>query len=193
MKKALLFAAFLALASCSAGDWRDASLPAGKRASLLLKEMTLEEKIGQMCQYVGPCYVPPDQGSPYKNIDASDENLGNLQLAQRIREGKVGEVYNIGGHNEMRNIDIVKLICDALHKPYDLIRHVEDRKGHDQRYAIDPTKIHQELGWLPDTKFADGIKTTIAWYLEHKDWWENIISGEYQKYYEKMYGEGGIH
>ncbi len=107
-----------------------------------------------------------------------------------IREGKVGEVYNIGGHNEMRNIDIVKLICDALHKPYDLIRHVEDRKGHDQRYAIDPTKIHQELGWLPDTKFADGIKTTIAWYLEHKDWWENIISGEYQKYYEKMYGEG---
>ncbi|MBQ5431089.1 MAG: dTDP-glucose 4,6-dehydratase [Lachnospiraceae bacterium] len=110
-----------------------------------------------------------------------------------IRKGKEGEVYNVGGHNEMQNIDIVKLICDALNKPYDLIRHVEDRKGHDQRYAIDPTKIHQELGWLPDTKFADGIKTTIAWYLEHKDWWENIISGEYQKYYEKMYGEGGIH
>ena len=95
MKRALLFAALLALASCSAGDWRDASLPAGKRASLLLKEMTLEEKIGQMCQYVGPCYVPPDQGSPYKNIDASDENLGNPELAQRIREGKVGAFLHV--------------------------------------------------------------------------------------------------
>ena len=95
MKRALLFAALLTLASCSAGDWRDASLPAGKRASLLLKEMTLEEKIGQMCQYVGPCYVPPDQGSPYKNIDASDENLGNPELAQRIREGKVGAFLHV--------------------------------------------------------------------------------------------------
>ena len=95
MKKALLFAALLALAACTAEDWRDASLPAAKRASLLLKEMTLEEKIGQMCQYVGPCYVPPDQGSPYKNIDASDENLGNPELAQRIRDGKVGAFLHV--------------------------------------------------------------------------------------------------
>lgn len=105
-----------------------------------------------------------------------------------IRKGTVGEVYNIGGHNEMRNIDIVKLICDYLGKPYSLIEHVTDRKGHDRRYAIDPTKIHNELGWLPETKFADGIKTTIQWYLDNKDWWQNIISGEYQNYYEKMYG-----
>ena len=95
MKKALLFATLLTLAACSAGDWRDASLPAAKRADLLLKQMTLEEKIGQMCQYVGPCYVPPDQGSPYKNIDASDENLGNPELAQRIREGKVGAFLHV--------------------------------------------------------------------------------------------------
>ncbi len=106
-----------------------------------------------------------------------------------IHQGRVGEVYNIGGHNEMRNIDIVKLICKELGKPETLITHVTDRKGHDMRYAIDPTKIHNELGWLPETKFEVGIKKTIKWYLEHRDWWEEIISGEYQKYYEKMYGE----
>ncbi len=106
-----------------------------------------------------------------------------------IHKGRVGEVYNIGGHNEMRNIDIVKLICKELSKPESLITHVTDRKGHDMRYAIDPTKIHNELGWLPETKFADGIKKTIKWYLENKDWWEEIISGEYQNYYEKMYGK----
>ena len=105
-----------------------------------------------------------------------------------IRKGTVGEIYNIGGHNEMHNIDIVKLICDYLDKPYSLIEHVTDRKGHDQRYAIDPTKIHNELGWLPETKFADGIRMTIQWYLDNKDWWENIVSGEYQNYYKKMYG-----
>jgi dTDP-glucose 4,6-dehydratase len=105
-----------------------------------------------------------------------------------IRKGTVGEIYNIGGHNEMHNIDIVKLICDYLGKPYSLIEHVTDRKGHDQRYAIDPTKIHNELGWLPETKFADGIRKTIQWYLDNKDWWENIVSGEYQNYYKKMYG-----
>lgn len=104
-----------------------------------------------------------------------------------IHEGRVGEVYNIGGHNEMRNIDIVKLICKALDKPESLITYVTDRKGHDMRYAIDPTKIHNELGWLPETKFADGIQKTIQWYLDNKEWWENIISGEYQEYYEKMY------
>ena len=106
-----------------------------------------------------------------------------------IHKGRVGEVYNVGGHNEMRNIDIVKLICKELGKPESLITHVEDRKGHDMRYAIDPTKIHNELGWLPETKFEDGIKKTIKWYLENKEWWETIISGEYQNYYEKMYGD----
>ncbi len=105
-----------------------------------------------------------------------------------IRQGRVGEVYNIGGHNEMRNIDIVKLICRHLGKPESLITFVKDRKGHDMRYAIDPTKIHAELGWLPETTFADGITKTIDWYLTHRDWWEDIISGEYRHYYEKMYG-----
>ena len=104
-----------------------------------------------------------------------------------VREGKDGEVYNVGGHNEKRNIDIVKLICKELGKPESLIVHVGDRKGHDMRYAIDPTKIHNELGWLPETKFEDGIKKTIQWYLDNKEWWETIISGEYQNYYEKMY------
>lgn len=105
-----------------------------------------------------------------------------------IHKGRVGEVYNIGGHNEMTNIDIVKIICKELGKPESLITYVADRKGHDMRYAIDPTKIHNELGWLPETKFADGIKKTIQWYLDNKEWWETIISGEYQNYYEKMYG-----
>lgn len=104
-----------------------------------------------------------------------------------IRKGRAGEVYNIGGHNEMKNIDIVKLICKALDKPESLITYVTDRKGHDMRYAIDPTKIHNELGWLPETKFADGIQKTIRWYLDNRDWWEEIISGEYQNYYAKMY------
>lgn len=106
-----------------------------------------------------------------------------------IHNGRVGEVYNIGGHNEMRNIDIVKLICKLLDKSESLITYVTDRKGHDMRYAIDPTKIHEELGWLPETKFEDGIKKTIQWYLDNCEWWENIISGEYQHYYEWMYGK----
>ena len=105
-----------------------------------------------------------------------------------LQKGKVGEIYNVGGHNEMRNIDIVRLICKELGKPESLITHVTDRKGHDRRYAIDPTKIHNELGWLPETKFADGIKKTIKWYLENQPWWENIVNGEYQGYYERMYG-----
>jgi len=104
-----------------------------------------------------------------------------------IHNGKVGEIYNIGGHNEMRNIEIVKLICKELGKPESLITYVTDRKGHDMRYAIDPTKIHTELGWLPETKFEDGIKKTIQWYLNNRTWWETIINGEYQNYYEKMY------
>ena len=104
-----------------------------------------------------------------------------------VRRGRPGEIYNVGGHNEMRNIDIVKLICRALGKPESLITFVADRKGHDMRYAIDPTKIHAELGWLPETKFEDGIQRTIQWYLTHRDWWEEIISGEYQSYYARMY------
>ena len=105
-----------------------------------------------------------------------------------LRSGRVGEIYNIGGHNEMCNIDIVRLICRELGKPESLITHVTDRKGHDMRYAIDPTKIHAELGWLPETRFEDGIQKTIDWYLDNRKWWETIISGEYRNYYEKMYG-----
>lgn len=105
-----------------------------------------------------------------------------------LEKGKVGQVYNIGGHNEMRNIDIVKGILDFLGKPESLITHVTDRKGHDMRYAIDPTFIHRELGWLPETKFEDGIGRTIQWYLDNRSWWENIVNGEYQSYYERMYG-----
>ena len=105
-----------------------------------------------------------------------------------LQSGKEGLVYNIGGHNEMRNIDIVKLIVHALGKSEELITYVTDRKGHDMRYAIDPTFIHNELGWLPETKFENGIVKTIQWYLDNKPWWENIINGEYQTYYERMYG-----
>lgn len=104
-----------------------------------------------------------------------------------IRKGREGEVYNVGGHNEKSNLDVVKIILKALGKSEDLITFVKDRPGHDRRYAIDPTKIHNELGWLPQTKFEDGIAKTIAWYLANKEWWQEIISGEYQKYYEKMY------
>ena len=105
-----------------------------------------------------------------------------------IRTGKIGEVYNIGGHNEKTNLEVVKTIILELGKSEDLIQYVTDRPGHDMRYAIDPTKIHNELGWKPTTKFADGIKQTIAWYKHNTQWWERIISGEYQNYYEKMYG-----
>ncbi len=105
-----------------------------------------------------------------------------------LHNGRPGEVYNVGGHNEMSNISIVRLILGELGKPESLITYVTDRKGHDRRYAIDPAKIHAELGWLPETKFADGIKKTVRWYLDNREWWETIISGEYRNYYEKMYG-----
>lgn len=105
-----------------------------------------------------------------------------------IRNGREGEVYNIGGHNEMRNIDVVRLIVRYLKKEESLITFVKDRAGHDMRYAIDPRKIHEELGWLPETKFEQGIIKTIDWYLSHREWWETIINGEYKDYYEKMYG-----
>lgn len=106
-----------------------------------------------------------------------------------LHKGREGEVYNVGGHNERKNIDIVRLICKALGKSESLITYVADRKGHDLRYAIDPTKIHTELGWLPETKFEDGIQKTIQWYLNNKSWWQEIISGEYRNYYHRMYEE----
>ena len=104
-----------------------------------------------------------------------------------IHKGRVGEVYNIGGHNEKTNIEIVRTILHILGKPESLITYVSDRKGHDLRYAIDPAKIHSELGWLPETMFDDGIVKTVHWYLENKQWWLRIISGEYKEYYKKMY------
>lgn len=104
-----------------------------------------------------------------------------------LDNGKPGQVYNIGGHNEKRNVDIVRIILAVLGKPESLITYVTDRKGHDMRYAIDPTFIHRELGWLPETKFEDGIQKTIRWYLDNRSWWENIINGEYQSYYERVY------
>ena len=105
-----------------------------------------------------------------------------------LENGKVGEVYNIGGHNERSNLDVVKTILKQLGKPESLITFVGDRKGHYLRYAIDPSKIHGELGWMPETKFEDGIRQTIDWYLNNESWWKNIISGDYMEYYEKMYG-----
>ena len=105
-----------------------------------------------------------------------------------IHKGTIGEVYNIGGHNERTNLEVVKTIIRELGASEELITYVKDRAGHDLRYAINPTKIHRELGWLPTTTFDEGIKKTIKWYLDHKKWWENIISGEYQEYYDKMYG-----
>ena len=133
-----------------------------------------------------------------------------------VREGRVGEVYNVGGHNEMKNIDIVKLIIKTIRQLMDsnkdlrhvlkkqeldangeirtdwinedLITYVADRLGHDQRYGIDPTKIKNELGWYPETKFADGIVKTIEWNLANQEWIAEVTSGDYQKYYEEMYG-----
>ena len=116
-----------------------------------------------------------------------------------IQSGKLGEVYNVGGHNEKQNIEIVKIIINTLRellgdkderKQYiaeNLIKFVEDRKGHDRRYAIDPTKITKDLGWKPEIMFAEGIKKTIEWYLSNEEWMKNVTSGEYQKYYEEMY------
>lgn len=106
-----------------------------------------------------------------------------------IRKGREGEIYNIGGHNERTNLEVVKTILKELKKPESLITYVTDRPGHDMRYAIDPEKIHKELGWLPQTKFEDGIRLTIKWYLEHRQWWENILSGEYKNYFNTMYGK----
>lgn len=114
-------------------------------------------------------------------------------------KGRIGQVYNIGGHNEKQNIEIIKLIIETLgdllpaedprlaHMNLDLIQYVEDRKGHDRRYAIAPDKIRTEIGWEPETMFAEGIRLTIAWYLKNQEWMSHVTSGDYQKYYEEMY------
>ena len=104
-----------------------------------------------------------------------------------LQQGRLGEVYNIGGHNERTNLQVVQTILRELGKSEDLIRYVQDRPGHDMRYAIDPAKIKAELGWEPTTTFEDGIKKTIRWYLDNRAWWERILSGEYRNYYAKMY------
>ena len=116
-----------------------------------------------------------------------------------INDGKLGEVYNVGGHNEKENIDIVNIILETLIEilpsdderrkniSKDLIKYVEDRKGHDRRYAIAPDKIKNEIGWYPETCFDEGIKLTIKWYLENEEWMKNVTSGDYLKYYEEMY------
>ncbi len=104
-----------------------------------------------------------------------------------LHGGRIGEVYNIGGHNERANIDVVKTVLSILGKDESLITYVKDRPGHDMRYAIDPTKIKNELGWYPETTFENGIKKTVEWYLQNEDWWQEIVSGEYMNYYEKMY------
>lgn len=106
-----------------------------------------------------------------------------------LTKGKEGEVYNIGGHNERKNLEVVRTILKELEKPESLIQFVTDRPGHDLRYAIDPSKIEAELGWTPKYTFDEGIRQTIHWYLEHKEWWERILTGEYSKYVEQMYGE----
>ena len=105
-----------------------------------------------------------------------------------IHNGTSGEVYNVGGHNERRNIDVVKTVLSLLSKPESLITFVKDRAGHDLRYAIDPAKISTELGWKPETAFDDGMKKTVEWYLKNTEWIEEIKSGEYAEYSKKIYG-----
>jgi dTDP-glucose 4,6-dehydratase len=105
-----------------------------------------------------------------------------------IRKGKIGEVYNIGGHNEKTNLEVVKVILKHLQKSESLISYVTDRAGHDLRYSIDPTKINKELGWVAKKVFADGIRLTIDWYLNNQVWTQAVLSGEYQSFFEKHYG-----
>ena len=106
-----------------------------------------------------------------------------------MRKGVIGEVYNIGGHNERHNIEVVKTILKTLDKPESLITYVSDRKGHDLRYAIDPTKIETKLGWKPKYNFESGIKETIEWYMNNQEWMDDVTSGDYLKYYEQMYSK----
>ena len=114
-------------------------------------------------------------------VSANGADWKNLQL------GREGEVYNIGGGAEQRNIDLVKLLLATLKKPESLIRFVTDRPGHDRRYAIDPTKIRTELGWTPRRTFRQGLEATVSWYVEHPDWWRHVKSGAYRQYYETQY------
>lgn len=109
-------------------------------------------------------------------------------IALILHEGVDGEVYNIGGHNEMSNLEVVQAILKSLNKPDELIEYVQDRPGHDKRYAIDPAKL-EKLGWQPTYNFEDGLTQTIQWYVENKDWWEKIITGEYRDYFKKQYAE----
>jgi len=111
-----------------------------------------------------------------------------IALTRVLEKGKTGDVYNIGGHNEWANINIVKLILSTLNKPDSLIKYVTDRPGHDRRYAIDATKIEKELGWIPSRTFEEGLPETIKWYLENKDWVKNVQSGAYREFYEEQYG-----
>ncbi|MDQ0482442.1 dTDP-glucose 4,6-dehydratase [Guptibacillus hwajinpoensis] len=106
-----------------------------------------------------------------------------------IKSGRAGEIYNVGGHNERTNNEIVELIVEKLGVSRELIKYVADRLGHDRRYAIDPTKLTDELGWNPKYTFDTGIEETIQWYIDNQEWWKNIKSGEYQNYYTKQYGE----
>ena len=112
-------------------------------------------------------------------------------IAAVLEKGRVGEVYNVGGNNEKANLEIVRLILQELGKPESLITHVQDRPGHDRRYAIDNTKITSELGWKPAYTFEAGMKETVRWYLEHPAWVERVVSGDYRSYYNKMYHERG--
>jgi dTDP-glucose 4,6-dehydratase len=105
-----------------------------------------------------------------------------------LQKAPAGEIYNIGGCNEKANLEVIKMILNRLDKPESLIKHVTDRPGHDRRYAIDASKIINELGWQPSVNFKEGINKTIDWYLENQDWLSNVVSGDYQRYYELMYG-----
>ena len=119
-----------------------------------------------------------------------EDHCSAIDLIMRDK-GSVGEVYNVGGHNERTNLEVVESILESLDKPKSLIRYVTDRPGHDMRYAIDPGKIHGRLGWLPETPFQEGMKKTVTWYLDHQAWWKNILAGSYKDYYDRMYGERG--
>ncbi|MBR5924877.1 MAG: glycoside hydrolase family 3 C-terminal domain-containing protein [Bacteroidales bacterium] len=160
MKRILLISSLILLASCSGGDWHDASLPAEKRVRLLLKEMTLEEKIGQMCQYVGPCYVPPDQGSPYKNIDASDENLGDPDMANRVREGKVGSFLHVLTGEEAHQL---QLLASESRLAIPLIFGLDAIHGNGLRAGctVYPSNINLASTFRPEIMEEIGAQTAI--------------------------------